>query len=60
VREADAAFAEAGEIARAAARPIDDMRGTAAQRRHLSAVLTRRALRNALARSLASLKGVEQ
>ncbi|MEJ5198466.1 MAG: xanthine dehydrogenase family protein subunit M, partial [Anaerolineae bacterium] len=60
VTEAEAAFAEAGEIARAAARPIDDMRGTAAQRKHLSVVLTRRALRNALARSRESLKGAER
>ncbi|MGC8781566.1 MAG: FAD binding domain-containing protein [Anaerolineae bacterium] len=60
VSAAEAAFAEAGEIARGAGRPIDDMRGTAAQRRHLSAVLTRRALRNALARSQASLKGAER
>lgn len=60
VSAAEAAFAEAGEMARAAARPIDDMRGTAAQRRHLSAVLARRALRNALARSQESLKGAER
>lgn len=37
----------AAEIARQAARPIDDMRGTAAQRRHLAGVLTRRALEKA-------------
>lgn len=44
-------FAKAGEIAKAAARPIDDMRGTIAQRKHLSAVLTVRALRIAVDRA---------
>ncbi len=60
VEEAESAFVEAGEIARAAVRPIDDMRGTAAQRQHLSAVLVRRALRTALARAQASRKGAER
>ncbi len=41
----------AARIAQAAARPIDDMRGTLAQRKHLSAVLTRRALEGAAARA---------
>jgi carbon-monoxide dehydrogenase medium subunit len=45
----------AAEIARAAARPIDDMRGTAAQRRHLAGVLTRRALERAVMRARATL-----
>ncbi len=44
-------YARAGEIAKAAARPIDDMRGTVAQRKHLSAVLTVRALRIAVDRA---------
>ena len=43
-------FAAAGEAARAAARPIDDMRGSVAQRRHLARVLTVRALESTLRR----------
>lgn len=42
---------EAGRIAQQAATPIDDMRGTAVQRRRLAAVLTRRALENAVQRA---------
>jgi CO/xanthine dehydrogenase FAD-binding subunit len=44
-------FAKAAQIARDAARPISDMRGTVEQRTHLSAVLTVRALRIAVDRA---------
>jgi len=44
-------IAEAARIAQAASRPISDMRGTAAQRKHLSAVLVRRALEKAIERA---------
>jgi carbon-monoxide dehydrogenase medium subunit len=44
-------FAAAGEAAAAAATPIDDMRGSVAQRKHLAKVLTVRALRGALQRA---------
>lgn len=47
------AVVEAARIAQAAARPISDMRGTAAQRRHLAQVLTRRALEKAIERAKA-------
>jgi CO/xanthine dehydrogenase FAD-binding subunit len=44
----DTVFEQFGERVAAAARPIDDVRGTAAYRRHACAVLARRALRWAL------------
>jgi CO/xanthine dehydrogenase FAD-binding subunit len=47
----ETSFAEAARLAQEAARPITDMRGTEAQRRHLVGVLTGRALRGALERA---------
>lgn len=47
----DELIQEAAEIAQEAARPISDMRGTAEHRKHLSAVLTRRALNGAIERA---------
>lgn len=44
------AFAAAGQAASDAATPIDDMRGGAAQRKHLARILTIRALEGALQR----------
>jgi carbon-monoxide dehydrogenase medium subunit len=45
---------EAARIAQAAARPISDLRGTVEYRKHLCAVLTRRALEKAVERARAS------
>jgi carbon-monoxide dehydrogenase medium subunit len=50
------AFAAAAALARAAARPISDMRGTAEHRKHLVGVLTRRALHGALERTTSVAK----
>ncbi len=52
---AEAAIDEAAGLAQSAARPIDDMRGTVAQRKHLAGILTRRSLRIAVQRAQASL-----
>ncbi|MBL9193803.1 MAG: xanthine dehydrogenase family protein subunit M [Opitutaceae bacterium] len=48
---AEVSFDEIAALARAAARPITDMRGTSAQRQHLAGVLTVRALRLAISRA---------
>lgn len=47
----DENIAKAGEIARAAAKPITDMRGTIEYRKHLCNVLTRRVLKDAVTRA---------
>lgn len=51
----DALVEEAGQIAAGAASPITDVRGTAEQRTHLTAVLTRRALSAAIERARQAL-----
>jgi len=50
----DATVRAAAEAAKAAARPIDDMRGSIKQRRHLVGVLVERTLREAAARARGS------
>jgi carbon-monoxide dehydrogenase medium subunit len=49
----DAVFAEAGLLAAAGCRPVTDVRGTEAYKRHLAEELTRRTLRTAAARAAA-------
>ena len=51
---ADDVIAQAADIARQAARPITDMRGTVDQRKHLTEVLVRRALKGAVNRARGS------
>ena len=48
----EAAIEEAADAAKAVARPIDDMRGSARQRSHLVGVLTKRAMRTAIQRAM--------
>ncbi len=50
----EATIQEASEKAMAAAKPINDMRGTIRQRTHLIGVLTRRTLNNAIERARSS------
>ncbi|MBL9204127.1 MAG: xanthine dehydrogenase family protein subunit M [Opitutaceae bacterium] len=52
---AEVSLDEIASLARAAARPISDLRGTLAQRRHLAGVLTVRALRVAIDRARRSV-----
>ena len=47
----DETIAAAGDAAKEAAQPIDDMRGSIKQRKHLSKVLTERTLRRAVERA---------
>jgi carbon-monoxide dehydrogenase medium subunit len=47
----DESIQRAAEIAKQAAKPIDDMRGTTRYRKHLCEVLTRRALHIAVERA---------
>jgi carbon-monoxide dehydrogenase medium subunit len=53
----EAVLAEAAEIAMQAARPIDDVRASAAYRREMVGVLTRRALRQAMEKIRNNLGG---
>ena len=47
----EGAIQKAADLAKAAAKPISDMRGTADYRKHLCDVLTRRALNTAVERA---------
>ena len=55
-RVSAAVIEQAAQIAQQAARPITDLRGTSAQRKHLCTVLTRRALERAVERATARLR----
>ena len=48
------AIEEAAQLAKAAAKPISDMRGTAEHRKHLTYVMTKRALEKAIERAKAN------
>ena len=50
-RPSEEVFEKAAGLAASAVRPISDVRGSAAQRRHLASVLTKRALRTAVRRA---------
>lgn len=54
----DETIERAAKLASDAANPIDDIRGTITQRKHLAGVLTRRALHKAIERARARLGGV--
>ncbi|MFQ5732611.1 MAG: FAD binding domain-containing protein [Planctomycetaceae bacterium] len=53
----EAAVRKAAEAAKAVANPIDDMRGTAEFRRHITGVLTQRVLKTAIARAQSEDEG---
>jgi carbon-monoxide dehydrogenase medium subunit len=53
----DDVYAEAGRLAAAQSAPVDDQRGSAAYKRHLTAELTSRALRRAVERARAGRSG---
>lgn len=55
----DAAIEAAGRLAASITQPINDIRGTIAQRQHLAAVLTRRALRTAIDRARQNLQDTQ-
>ena len=50
-RPSEQAYEQAASLAAGAVHPISDVRGSAAQRRHLAGVLTKRALRAAVQRA---------
>jgi len=56
----DDVIEKAAQHSAEAAQPINDVRGTTAQRKHLAAVLTRRALNKAIERARDNLKRTQQ